>query len=89
MTQPDERTRAILHTKYFLERLLDPKASPRVPRWVRGHAKYLLRPYPGRWDMELAHHALPWVYGPVPLAGTGTAPPASDAASTANEVKED
>ena len=39
MTQPNERTRAILHTKDFLERLLDPKALPRGLRLVRGHAK--------------------------------------------------
>jgi hypothetical protein len=66
VTIPFERTRALIETKHFLQRLLDPKESPRVPRWVRGKARSLLRHYPTYADIELAHNALPEWYGPVP-----------------------
>lgn len=66
MTIPFERTRSVVQAKDFLERLLDPKQSPRVPRWVRGHAKMVLRHYPTYADIEAAHTALPHVFGPVP-----------------------
>lgn len=36
MTTPFERTRALVQTKEFLEAMLDPKTTPRVPRWMRG-----------------------------------------------------
>ena len=91
MTIPFERTRAILHTKELLERLMDPKASPRVPRWVRGHARALLKHYPSLSDIELAHKALPHLYGPVPPFSRMSASPQTDAvmdASKAGESKE-
>ncbi|WP_345774098.1 BPSL0761 family protein [Hydrogenophaga sp. YM1] len=47
MTIPFERTRAVLQTRELLKRLMDPKDTPRVPRWLRGQAKSLLRHYPG------------------------------------------
>lgn len=66
MTIPLERTRAMLLTKEFLEAMLDPKQTPRVPRWMRGKAKALLLHYPGLSEIERAHKALPVVIGPVP-----------------------
>lgn len=36
MTVPFERTRALVLTKEFLEAMLDPKQTPRTPRWMRG-----------------------------------------------------
>ena len=66
MTIPYERTRALLETKTFLEQLLDPAASPRVPRWVREAARSLLLHYPDYANIELAHKALPHLFGPVP-----------------------
>lgn len=74
MTIPFERTRALVQTKMFLEAMLSPKETPRVPRWMRGKAKSLLRHYPGLGEIEQAHKALPEVFGPVPpfsrLSGT-------------------
>lgn len=76
MTIPFERTRALVSTKEFLEALLDPTATPKIPRAVRGRAKALLRHYPTLFDIEQAHKALPDVYGPVPpfsrLSGTAS-----------------
>lgn len=66
MTMPFERTRALVLTKEFLQALLDPKQTPRVPRSVRDCAKGLLRHYPSLSDIEIAHKACPEWYGPVP-----------------------
>lgn len=43
MTMPDERTRAELHTKEFLEDLMSPGRMPDVPQHVREEARRLLR----------------------------------------------
>lgn len=66
MTIPFERTRAILETNLFLQELQDPKLAPRVPAAVREIARKLMRHYPSYPDVELAHKALPHLYGPVP-----------------------
>jgi hypothetical protein len=88
MTIPFERTRALVQTKQFLEAMLDPKETPRVPRWMRGRAKALLRHYPGLCEIEMAHKALPEEFGPVPtfsrLSGTADVLGVIDA-STAGE----
>jgi hypothetical protein len=77
MTVPFERTRALLQTKQFLEAMLDPKQTPRTPRWMRGKSKALLLHYPGMWEIELLHKALPDEFGPVPpfsrMVGSDTA----------------
>ena len=66
MTIPYERTRALIETKSFLLKLVDTERLPHVPDAVRQHAEYLLRHYPSYADIELAHRALPDLYGPVP-----------------------
>ena len=66
MTIPYERTRALIETKSFLLKLVDAERLPYVPEEVRQHAEYLLRHYPSYADIELAHRALPDLYGPVP-----------------------
>ncbi len=67
MTTPFERTRALLETKAFLLKLVDKKRRPPVPKSVREHAQYLLLHYPSYSDIELAHQALPMIFGPEPL----------------------
>jgi hypothetical protein len=52
MTVPIERTNAVIRTEKFLISLLDPKATPRVPRSIRQDAKNLLRHYPSEYDMN-------------------------------------
>lgn len=66
MTTPYERTRALLETKSFLQELQDPKLTPRVPAIVREIARKLVRHYPSYYDIELAHKALPMIFGPAP-----------------------
>lgn len=66
MTIPFERTRSILETRQFLQELTRPRETPRVPAAVREIARKLLRHYPGYPEIELAHQALPHLFGPVP-----------------------
>ena len=64
MTIPAERTRAIIYTKLFLERLVDPRQITDVPDSVRATAVGLLRHYPGVSELEIAHRVLPDWFGP-------------------------
>lgn len=66
MTIPFERTRALIQTYQLLNRLQDPRETPRVPRWLREEARTLLRHFPNYAAIEMAHKALPHLYGPVP-----------------------
>ncbi|MCC7443159.1 MAG: hypothetical protein IT285_16120 [Bdellovibrionales bacterium] len=59
MTLPDERLYAVIKTREFLRSLMDPSATPRVPREVRKQAYSCLRHYPDPLDMELVAHAAP------------------------------
>lgn len=63
MTTPDERTRAVLHTRDFLEALLNSAMQPGVPDEVRAEARRLLRHYPDVSDLRLASTALPLKFG--------------------------
>lgn len=89
MTIPYERTRAVLETKAFLERLLNPRETPRVPRTVRAHAKWLLRHFPSYSDIELVHEALPDWFGPVPPFSRMRGSAQSDAVIDASTHKPD
>lgn len=46
MTTPSEEVLALLHARAFLFDLLDPRATPRVPRPVRERARACLRHFP-------------------------------------------
>ena len=76
MTIPFERTRALVLTKELLQRLANSEDSAVVPGWLRDEATALLRHYPTYAHIELAHKALPIIFGPVPpfsrLTGSGT-----------------
>jgi len=91
VTIPFERTSSLIMTKEFLLRLQDPKQTPRVPRWIRGHAKALLKHYPTYADVEQAHRSLPETYGPVPpfsrLSGSNEVRNIVDVAKDKNSKK--
>ncbi|SMG39856.1 BPSL0761 family protein [Paraburkholderia susongensis] len=63
MTMPEERTKAILETRHFLETLL---ASEDEIMWglVRTMAARLLRHYPQDVDLGVSALALPGVWAP-------------------------
>lgn len=65
MTTPDERTRAVLATRDFLQALTDPRRTPRTPSSVREMARVLLRHYPGHWHLDVAAMAWPSAWGAV------------------------
>lgn len=52
MTLPDERYRAINAAREFLRSLLDPKATPRVPKAVRQEAYYRLKHFVSEHELE-------------------------------------
>jgi hypothetical protein len=63
MTIPIERSFAILNTREFLRSLLDPKETPRVPKWIRTEALWCLKHYPNNVDMDRARDLAPKVFG--------------------------
>lgn len=80
MTTPSERTRALIHAYEVLKLLQDPKSTPRVPSWLREHARSVLRHYPDCSSIQLAHRALPHLFGPVPGRSADVRDAASDTA---------
>lgn len=63
MTLPDERYRAILWAKRFLEEVAyDKKKYPRVPKAIRTEAYNILRHYPNEYDMMRASQKAPDVF---------------------------
>lgn len=65
MTTPSERTRALVQTRDFLQRLVT-LGDDAVPISLLMEAEALLRHYPELAHIELAHKALPMFFGPVP-----------------------
>lgn len=63
MTLPDERTRAVIYAQNFLRDLLNPKATPRVPRAIRQRAGSVLRHFPHRYEMQMAAEKAPRIFG--------------------------
>jgi hypothetical protein len=59
MTLPDERYRAVLYTKKFLQDIL---STPRVPKAIKDGARSCLRHYPDTWDMQQAAEGAPHVF---------------------------
>ena len=62
MTLPDERYRAVKHTKMFLLELCDPAITPRLPKHIRQEAHRLLRHYPDTYDLDRAAEFAPHVF---------------------------
>ncbi len=63
MTIPVERTRSIGKARDFLRSLLDPKKTPKVPKWVRREAYWALRHFPSDYDIERAKTQYEEVFG--------------------------
>ena len=59
MTLPDERYRAVVETKKFLEQLL---TTPRIPKVVKDHARWCLRHYPTDFDMRETADKIPEIF---------------------------
>ncbi len=65
MTIPQERSWAIRNARRFLRSLLDPKATPKVPKSVRKEAYYCLKHFPSDYDMDKVAKAIPDTWGKI------------------------
>lgn len=54
MTLAFERRNSLNATRKFLQELLDPAKTPKVPKSIRGRAYHLLRHYPMECEVEWA-----------------------------------
>ena len=52
MTLPDERYQSLKWAESFLNDLLDPQKTPRVPKRIRSEARSILRHYPGAYYID-------------------------------------
>ena len=59
MTLPDERYRALRCGEQFILDLLNPKVTPRVPKYIRKRALGVLRHYPSSYHFEKIVENLP------------------------------
>ena len=59
MTLPDERYRALLCGKQLLSDLLNPKVTPKVPKYIRQRALSVLRHYPSSYQFTKIVEKLP------------------------------
>lgn len=51
-TIPIERIYSLKNVKIFLQSLIDPKQTPRVPRYIRVEARGYLKHFPGGYETE-------------------------------------
>lgn len=63
MTLPDERYRAVMWAKRFLQDIAhDKKKYPRIPKTVRQEAYSIMRHFPNEWDLDSAARRAPDVF---------------------------
>lgn len=74
MTLPEERTRAVLQARFFLQQLCDNERTPGVPESVRREARRLLRHYPDAGHLHSAAVAWPSIWSQT-CPEPGHAPP--------------
>lgn len=62
MTMPGERYNALIGARDFLVSLLDPKQTPRVPKYIRREAYYQLKHYPSELYLRDLPKKIPKYY---------------------------
>ncbi len=63
MTIAEERYEAVWKARDFIQSLMDPKATPKVPREIRKEAYWRLRHFPSPFDMEETRKKVPEIWG--------------------------
>lgn len=58
-----ERHNAVNRAREFLYELMDPKKTPRIPKYIRNEARACLKHYPSEYDMERAAEQAPEIFG--------------------------
>ena len=66
MTVPAERSLSIEYAEKFLLDLLDPKATPKVPKEIRERARRVLRHFPNSFHVKIAAKKAPEIFGVIP-----------------------
>lgn len=64
MTLPDERARALYKALEFMQELLDPKKTPKVPKKVRQRAYSVLKHYPRDYHLNKIVESSPNILKP-------------------------
>lgn len=64
MTLPDERYHALKAAESFLQDLLDPSKTARVPKVIRARARSVLRHYPGGYYIDEISRRAPDIITP-------------------------
>jgi hypothetical protein len=64
MTVPEERTRAVVETRKFLQALAAGRMSRQSPELLQEYGRMLLRHYPSTADMHLTSEAFPAWWAP-------------------------
>ena len=64
VTLPDERYRALKWAESFMQDLLDPQKTPRVPKRIRAQARAVLRHYPGTYYIDQMARRSPEIITP-------------------------
>jgi len=65
MTTPEERLRSILYARAFLQMLITPKWTPRVPKEIRREAAWRLKHFPTSTDLYWASKDFKKIFGEV------------------------
>ena len=60
MTLPDERYRAVIETKKFLESILNTRSG--LSKEMKEQARWCLRHYPGEYDLDRASEGSPEIF---------------------------
>lgn len=63
MTLPFERMNSLKNTRDFLRSLLDPKATPKVPKDIRKQAYSCLKHFPPDYILEDVAEMMPEMFG--------------------------
>lgn len=71
MTTPEERYRSIIYARQFLEALMDPRQTKKIPSEIRKSAFWRLEHFPSEFDLKLLREKCPEILGNVPPRAKG------------------
>ena len=74
MTLPHEEALAIARVRQFMYELLDPKATPKVPKAIRQQARRIMKHYPILPSLDCAYKMAQEWGGTVAVGDSATSP---------------
>ena len=87
MTLPHEEALAIARVRQFMYELLDPKATPKVPKAIRQQARRIMKHYPILPSLDCAYKMAQELGGVVAVSEPATSqmPPCPPARKTSRQ----